>query len=79
LSATPPVNPQALAIADLNQDSTVQQPRMDLVIGDADPNGLAVRTPRCRQWHVWNRTFNVAAAQQQSAFHRSGLDGFSAY
>jgi hypothetical protein len=36
--------PQALVVADINQDSTVQDPRIDLVIADADPSGLAVRT-----------------------------------
>lgn len=37
-------DPEALAVADLNLDSTPQNPRMDLVVADADPNGRAVRT-----------------------------------
>jgi hypothetical protein len=36
--------PQALVVADINQDPTVRGPRLDLVIADADPSGLAVRT-----------------------------------
>jgi hypothetical protein len=35
--------PQALVVADINQDSTVPNPRLDLVMADADPSGLAVR------------------------------------
>lgn len=37
-------DPQALAAVDINLDGTPQDPRVDLVIADADPSGLAVRT-----------------------------------
>lgn len=37
-------DPQAIAAIDLNLDGTPQDPRIDLVIADADPSGLAVRT-----------------------------------
>jgi hypothetical protein len=36
-------DPRALAVADINEDSTVQNQRLDLVIADADASAVAVR------------------------------------
>jgi hypothetical protein len=44
VGATNSGDPQALATADLNEDGTAQDPRVDLVLADADLGGLAVRS-----------------------------------